>query len=42
MGKVKDPQLFLLFKKFLLVYLPVQRKVSVNTVTTYRTVLRQF
>lgn len=42
MGKVKDPPLFLLIKNFLLVYLPVQRKVSVNTVTTYRTVLRQF
>lgn len=42
MGKVKDAQLFLLIKNFLLVYLPVQRKVSANTVTTYRTVLNQF
>lgn len=42
MGKVKDAQLFLLIKNFLLVYLPIQRKVSVNTVTTYRTVLNQF
>ena len=38
MGKIKDPQLFLLIKNFLLVYLPVQRKLSGNTVTTYRTV----
>lgn len=42
MGKIKDPQLFLLIKNFLLVYLPVQRKLSGNTVTTYRTVLNQF
>lgn len=42
MGKVKDPQLFLLIKNFLLVYLPVQRKMSANTVTTYRTALNQF
>lgn len=42
MGKVKDEQLFILIKNFLLVYLPVQRKASENTVKTYRTVLNQF
>ena len=42
MGNVKDPQLFLLFKNFLPVYLPVQRKASANTVAAYRTVLNQF
>ena len=42
MGKIKAPQLFLLIKNFLLVYLPAQRKLSGNTVTTYRTVLNQF
>ena len=42
MGKIKDPQLFLLIKNFLLVYLPVQRKLNRNTVTTDRTVLNQF
>ncbi len=42
MGKLKDPQLFLLIKNFLLIYLPVQRKLSENTVTTYRTALNQF
>lgn len=46
MGKVKkvvkDEKLFLLIRNFLLTYLPVQRKASVNTVTVYRTVLNQF
>lgn len=41
-GKVKDQQLFTLIRNFLLVYLPVQRNASKNTVTTYRTVLNQF
>ncbi len=46
MGKirkfVKDEQLFLLIRNFLLTYLPVQRKSSENTIKVYRTVLNQF
>ena len=41
-GFVKDEQLFLLIKNFLLTYLPVQRRSSENTVKVYRTVLNQF
>lgn len=41
MGKVKDEKLFLLIKNFLLVFLPVQRNVSQNTIDTYRTALNQ-
>ncbi len=40
--KVKDELLFKLIRDFLLVYLPVQRKVSPNTVKNYRMVLNQF
>ena len=42
MGRVKDAQLFLMIKNFFLAYLPIQRKVSEHTLTTYRTVLNQF
>lgn len=42
MGKVKDEQLFVLLRDFLLVYLPNQRKASNNTVKAYRTTLNQF
>jgi len=41
MGKVKDEKLFLLIKNFLLVFLPVQRNVSENTINAYRTALNQ-
>jgi site-specific recombinase XerD len=36
MGKIKSPELFRLFKDFLTVYLPVIRKKSENTVSSYR------
>ncbi|MCD8369594.1 MAG: site-specific integrase [Clostridiales bacterium] len=42
MGKVKDELLFLLIKNYLTVYLPVHRKVSDNTITSYRTAINQF
>ena len=46
MGKLKNPvqdeKLFLLIRNFLLIYLPVQRRASENTITVYRTVLNQF
>ena len=32
MGRERDVQLFTLFRNFLTIYLPVQRKVSENTV----------
>lgn len=41
MGKVKDTQLFTLLKNFLVIYLPNQRKASVNTVKSYRTAWNQ-
>ena len=41
MGRVKDIQLFTLFRNFLTIYLPVQRNVSENTVVDYRTSLNQ-
>jgi len=37
MKKIKTPELFKLFKEFLIVYLPVIRKRSDNTVISYRT-----
>lgn len=42
MGKVRDPQLFMLIRNFLEVYLPIYRGASVNTVNTYRTGLNQY
>ncbi len=42
MGKVKDEKLYSLIRDYLMIYLPVQRKASNYTVTTYRTVLNQF
>ena len=41
MGRVKDVQLFTLFRNFLTIYLPVQRNVSENTVVDYRISLNQ-
>ena len=41
MGRVRDVQLFTLFRNFLTIYLPVQRKVSENTVVDYRISLNQ-
>lgn len=41
MGRVKDVQLFTLFRNFLTIYLPVQRNVSENTVIDYRISLNQ-
>lgn len=41
MGRVKDIQLFTLFRNFLTIYLPVQRNVSENTVVDYRISLNQ-
>lgn len=41
MGRIKDKELFMLIKKFLTIYLPVQRKSSTHTVTDYRIVLDQ-
>ena len=40
--KVSDETLFNLIKDFLMIYLPVQRKSSQNTVNDYRIVLNQF
>lgn len=42
MGRVKDETLFKLIKDFLTIYLPVQRKSSINTVKDYRITLNQF
>lgn len=42
MGRVKDETLFKLIKDFLTIYLPVQRKSSINTIKDYRITLNQF
>ena len=39
---LRDEKLFKLIRNYLLVYLPVQREASANTVTDYRTVLSQY
>lgn len=39
--KVKDETLYILIRNFFLVYLPVQRKASANTIRSYRTVWNQ-
>lgn len=41
-AKLKDEKLFKLIRNYLLVYLPVQREASPNTVINYRTVLSQY
>lgn len=41
-AKLRDENLFKLIRNYLLVYLPVQREASTNTVTDYRIVLSQY
>lgn len=41
MGRVKDEYFFSLIRDYLTIYLPVQRKASLNTVVAYRIVLDQ-
>lgn len=41
MGRVKDVELFTLIRDYLTIYLPVQRKSSVHTITDYRISLNQ-
>ena len=42
MRKIKAPELFRLFKEFLTVYLPLIRKKSCNTVSSYRTAINLY
>jgi len=42
MRKIKSPELFRLFKEFLTVYLPLIRKKSDNTVSSYRTTMNLY